>query len=360
MSNITTHSVFRQIQSLYGSGTIAGLSDRQLVERFVTQARLGRRRRIRRTGRSARSDGPWHLPQAPGRSTTRRRRLPGRLPGSGEPRALHPRPRPAQQLALRNRASHRCKARASLSRQRKNEENRAMNQPEASPTIAAEQVAIAHEHAETLHAEIERLPGVFRIPVVLCYFEGLTLDQAALRLRCPAGTIHSRLVRAGESSGAASLRRGIIMPVAALSAALSPSSASASASSQLCETTARAAISFGAGQTAAPLAAILAREVLRSMMVNKFKLVSLTLFFVGAMATSTGYLKLALARSDEPKSLRGHSASVCRSEAGRHERKARTRSHVRRGSSARSAGQSRAGRNGCGIHAAQVLAAWRR
>ena len=35
------------------------------------------------------------------------------------------------------------------------------------------------EQAEALHGEIDRLPGAFRLPVVLCYFEGLTLDEAA-------------------------------------------------------------------------------------------------------------------------------------------------------------------------------------
>ena len=38
------------------------------------------------------------------------------------------------------------------------------------------------------------------LPVVLCYLEALSLAEAAGRLRCPAGTIHSRLVRAtGET-----------------------------------------------------------------------------------------------------------------------------------------------------------------
>ena len=37
MANVTTQSVVRQIESLYGGGSVAGLSDRQLVERFVTR-----------------------------------------------------------------------------------------------------------------------------------------------------------------------------------------------------------------------------------------------------------------------------------------------------------------------------------
>ena len=52
--------------------------------------------------------------------------------------------------------------------------------------------------------EINRLPRPFRLPIVLRYFEGLTLDEAAQRLRCPAGTVRSRLARA-----CAKLRRGL-------------------------------------------------------------------------------------------------------------------------------------------------------
>ena len=44
---------------------------------------------------------------------------------------------------------------------------------------AAEQPVIKHEQTEALHSEISRLPRLFRLPVVLYYFEGLTLDEAA-------------------------------------------------------------------------------------------------------------------------------------------------------------------------------------
>jgi len=43
----------------------------------------------------------------------------------------------------------------------------------------AEQSVLAREEVEALHDEIARLPRSFRLPVVLCYFEGLTLDEAA-------------------------------------------------------------------------------------------------------------------------------------------------------------------------------------
>ena len=49
-----------------------------------------------------------------------------------------------------------------------------------------------------LHAQIDRLPDRFRLPIVLCYLEGLTHAQAAHQLGWPVGTVESRLARARE------------------------------------------------------------------------------------------------------------------------------------------------------------------
>ena len=49
-----------------------------------------------------------------------------------------------------------------------------------------------------LHEEVARLPEAYREPVVLCYLEGLTTEEAALRIGCPTGTVLSRLSRARE------------------------------------------------------------------------------------------------------------------------------------------------------------------
>jgi RNA polymerase sigma factor (sigma-70 family) len=301
MSNVTTQSVVRQIESLYGGGSIAGLSDRQLVERFVTRRD------------AAGEDAFAALVARHGPMVLRvcRALLGNRQDAEDAFQAVF--------LVLARKAGSvrdpdlLCnwlygiglrtarKARARLARQQRAEEDRAVSYPEACTTMTADQAAMACEQAETLHAEIERLPGLFRVPVVLCYFEGLTLDQAALRLRCPAGTVHSRLARARDRLRRGLTRRGIVMPAATVAAALAAGSASASVSSQLCETTARAAIQFAAGQSAAPLAAALAQEVLRAMLSQKVKLISLTLLLLGAVATSAGYLTSALSANDEPR-----------------------------------------------------------
>ncbi len=57
----------------------------------------------------------------------------------------------------------------------------------------------SQERWAKLHDELGRLPDSFREPLVLCYLEGLTQEQAAAQLRCPLGTVQSRLAQAGRS-----------------------------------------------------------------------------------------------------------------------------------------------------------------
>ena len=107
------------------------------------------------------------------------------------------------------------------------------------------------EEAEALHDEIDRLPGSFRLPVVLCYFEGLTLDEAARRLRWPAGTLRSRLARAREKLRRGLTRRGVTLPRPPWRLRLSTRSASARRSHPSCARSPRgAAIRFAARQAA--------------------------------------------------------------------------------------------------------------
>jgi RNA polymerase sigma factor (sigma-70 family) len=49
-----------------------------------------------------------------------------------------------------------------------------------------------------LWAEIDRLPERYRVPVLLCFFEGLTHAEAARRTGWPVGTVAGRLARAKD------------------------------------------------------------------------------------------------------------------------------------------------------------------
>jgi RNA polymerase sigma factor (sigma-70 family) len=60
-----------------------------------------------------------------------------------------------------------------------------------------------------LHEEIHRLPSKLRDSIVLCYFEGLTVEAAARRLDCPVGTLKSRLSKGREVLRSRLTRRGL-------------------------------------------------------------------------------------------------------------------------------------------------------
>ncbi len=168
---------------------------------------------------------------------------------------------------------------------------------------SAEQPTIDREHAEALHREIDRLPRSFRLAVVLCYFEGLTLDETARRLRWPVGTVRSRLARARDKLRLAPSRRGIVLSTSALAAALAPRSATAFVSSPLCDSTTKAAMNFAAGKAAVGVsstsAMVLAQEVLKSMVLDKLKFIALNFLFLGAVATGAGSWNHSFAMKDK-------------------------------------------------------------
>ena len=68
-----------------------------------------------------------------------------------------------------------------------------------------------------LDAEVDSLPPRFRTPIILCDIEGQTHEQAAIELRCPVGTVKSRLARGRERLRSRLIRRGFAPSVLARS-----------------------------------------------------------------------------------------------------------------------------------------------
>ncbi len=71
-----------------------------------------------------------------------------------------------------------------------------------------------------IHDELGRLPERLRAPLVLCYLEGLTHDLAARQLDCPVGTVRSRLAQARSLLHRRITRRGITLSAGGLGALL--------------------------------------------------------------------------------------------------------------------------------------------
>jgi RNA polymerase sigma factor (sigma-70 family) len=317
MAQSAPSSIARQIETLFDGGSVAGLTDRQLIERFTARrdaaselafaALVSRHGPIvldiclQLLGNPHDADDAF---QAVFLVLARKAR------SIGDPDLL------ANWLygvALRVARN----ARMQRDRRRRNEEAAMARHPRSDSSLlidhsisTPEQSVLARERAEALYNEIDRLPGPFRLPVVLCYFEGLTLEEAAQRLRCPAGTVRSRLARAYDKLRRGLTRRGVALTTSAVASVLASRTASACVSAALCETTARAAMKFALGRAAAGATSVaalaLAHDLLQSMLLNKLKLTGLTLLFLGAIASGAGYVihpfnALASPRASEPR-----------------------------------------------------------
>ncbi len=79
-----------------------------------------------------------------------------------------------------------------------------------------------------LDAELGRLPAKYREVLVACLLEGFTAEEAAAQLRCPLGTVKSRLARGRDALRARLTGRGLAPAVALAVAAGTGRSAVAS------------------------------------------------------------------------------------------------------------------------------------
>jgi RNA polymerase sigma factor (sigma-70 family) len=159
-----------------------------------------------------------------------------------------------------------------------------------------------------LDEEVSRLPDRYRLPLVLCYFEGLTKEQAARELGCPHGTVSTRLARARERLRGRLARRGLA-PLALASPPAVPETLSARALHTL--------LPPAAGAVPGPVAA-LANGVLRAMFWTKTKIALTLICVAGALAAGAGLgtwpgraaepppPAAKAARDEKPKSEPGH------------------------------------------------------
>ncbi len=144
------------------------------------------------------------------------------------------------------------------------------------------------EEIAALHDEVDRLPQILRPPIVLCYLEGLTHDEAARRLRWPVGTVRSRMARGRNVLEARLTRRGLAF--GAIAAAIEARRAAMAAVPQaLAGSTARLAIALATGAATGPVSpevVALIEEVLMAMFITKLRRVAAAAFAALCVATA--------------------------------------------------------------------------
>jgi RNA polymerase sigma factor (sigma-70 family) len=149
-----------------------------------------------------------------------------------------------------------------------------------------------------LEEELHKLPEKHRVPLVLCYLEGKTNEQAAAILGCPRGSMFARLAQARERLRACLARRGCAVPSAGIATILANATAEAAVPLPLLDNTVRAAVWFAGeqadGGVVSTQAVALARGACHAMFVNKLKIAAAVLVAAAMLGTgATLFLKAA-------------------------------------------------------------------
>jgi RNA polymerase sigma factor (sigma-70 family) len=159
--------------------------------------------------------------------------------------------------------------------------------PEATPGDPLDELSLREAQA-VLDEELACLPERERGPLILCYLQGLTRDQAARRLGCALGTLKGRLERGRALLERRLTRRGLsfltVLPVFVLARQ------SGSATAALQTATVEASLAFAgrsvAGRVIAPEVAELAEGALKPTLAGKFAVAAAVL--VGALTFGVG------------------------------------------------------------------------
>jgi RNA polymerase sigma factor (sigma-70 family) len=171
---------------------------------------------------------------------------------------------------------------------RRAHERRASEMAPADPTLDM----TLRDLQRVLHEELRELPDRYRVPLVLCYLEGLSHEEAARQLGWTKGALRGRLDRGREHVRRRLTRRGVTLSAALGAAGLALKAPAARAA--LVEAVVRAAMLPAAdGAVSAVVsarAAALADGVARVLPAGKAKGVSALLLLAGLVAATAGAL----------------------------------------------------------------------
>jgi RNA polymerase sigma factor (sigma-70 family) len=188
-----------------------------------------------------------------------------------------------------------CEARSNASRRSKHERRVA----EMASQAGGVEGRPREEPELDLHEEIQKLAERHRWPIVLCDLEGLTHEQAARVLSTPVGTIKSRLSRGRELLRRRLRPSGPELSDGMLIVAMAPDASQVEALGAVVDRTARAAMLVAErgsliGGTVPASVRTLVQGVLKSMFHSRLKKVAVAIFLTAGIAIGVGFAALGL------------------------------------------------------------------
>jgi RNA polymerase sigma factor (sigma-70 family) len=186
------------------------------------------------------------------------------------------------------------KAKAQVTMRRCHEQQASVSQP-----VPPDEVTW-RELRTVLDVELAQLPEKWRLPLVLCYLEGRTKDEAAEHLGWSRTTLQRRLTEAQAALGRRLKRRGVVWPAALSAVLVSHCAVSAALPWRLLGSTVEAAVCLAAGQARTAIVSAnvtaLTEGVMKAMFMTKLKIATAALaaaMVIAAGATSAGFSALA-------------------------------------------------------------------
>jgi RNA polymerase sigma factor (sigma-70 family) len=145
------------------------------------------------------------------------------------------------------------------------------------------------EGQEILDEELSRLPEKYRAPLILCCLQGLTRNEAARQLGCPASTVKNRLEEGRERLRRSLAKRGLTVPAALGTFVLSELPAGAAVPATLLNSTVEAATTIAAGEgvagTVCASLTALVEGVVKAMFTTKCKVIVTIILLTGALTS---------------------------------------------------------------------------